>query len=208
MSRWLSASEEVLLSHEPAMAPPSAWTPQAVATFDWQPAILVVGRDLPRGDRARIEKTGVIERVETLQRGLQRMSDARWDVIVVAPELRDETDGLRFVRAFKVSQAIVGASDQLAALRERYRRTPFLVQPLVGDTQFAIFESASRWFLGNTWAVPLARRGRVVVRPAGVVGPSSRWRREREHQSLPKEHSLEEERDDRQGDQPRPQRRR
>jgi hypothetical protein len=81
-------------------------------------------------------------------------------VVVVAPGLRQETDGLRFVRAFKCSESIA-ASAQLLALRERYVRTLFVVRPLEGDSQFAVFESASRWFLGNTWAVPL---GEAVLR--------------------------------------------
>jgi hypothetical protein len=152
---WLETDEEVLLSLEPALAPPSSWRPVAAPTFDWQPSILVIGRDLPRSDRAFIEKSGVVECVPGLQQGLSRMAEARWDVVVVAPGLREETDGLRFVRAFKVSESIAGASPQLLELRTRYRRTPFLVQPLDGDSQFAIFESATRWFLGNTWAVPL-----------------------------------------------------
>ena len=90
------------------------------------------------------------------------MDEARWDVVVTAPDVREETDGLRFVRAFKCSASIVG-SGKLTALRARYSRTPFLVRPLEGDTQFAVFESASRWFLGNTWAVPL---GEAVLRCA------------------------------------------
>ena len=34
-----------------------------------------------------------------------------------------------------------------------------LAQPIEDDSQFAVFESATRWFLGNTWAVPLAEVG-------------------------------------------------
>jgi hypothetical protein len=84
------------------------------------------------------------------------MGEARWEVVVVSPSFADETDGLRFVRAFKGSSGLIGASQQLRQLRERYRRTPFVVQPLAGDTQFAVCNAAARWFLGSTTTAPLA----------------------------------------------------
>jgi hypothetical protein len=161
MSGWLEEDVDVLLEQSPALAPPASWLPTVMLAFDWQPSVLLIGRDLPRRDRAFIEKTGIVERAATLEAGLTRMDEARWDVVVTAPDIRDETDGLRFVRAFKCSESIVGGSAKLVALRARYSHTLFLVRPLEGDTQFAVFESASRWFLGNTWAVPL---GEAVLR--------------------------------------------
>lgn len=155
MSSQLVADVDVLLEQAPDLAPPSNWQPVAMAAFDWQPSVLVIGRNLPARDRAVIQQRGIIECVPALEAGLARMAEARWDVVVVAPDIRAETDGLRFVRAFKCSASIAGASQPLLELRDRYAKTPFLVRPLEGDSQFAIFESASRWFLGNTWAVPL-----------------------------------------------------
>jgi hypothetical protein len=152
-------SEDVdvlLLEPSPTLQPPAPWLPVALPAFDWRPSVLLIGRDLLPRDRALIERTGVLERVTTLAQGLARLGEARWDVVVVSPSFVDETDGLRFVRAFKGSTALIGASEQLRQLRERYQRTPFVVQPLAGDTQFAVFNSATRWFLGSTAAVPLA----------------------------------------------------
>jgi hypothetical protein len=156
MAHWTAAGEEVLLATEPALVPPSVWTPQVAAAFDWQPSILVIGRDLPSKDRALIQRTGIVDRVPSLQLGLQRMAEAQWDVIVVSPGLRDDSDGVRFVRAFKIARKVVGAPIELLELRRRYLRTPFLVQPLPGDCEFAVFQSASRWFLANTWSISLA----------------------------------------------------
>jgi hypothetical protein len=156
MASWLTNGEEVLLAAEPALVPPSVWTPPAAVSFDWQPSVLVIGRQLALRDRVQIERTGILERVPTLQLGLQRMAEAYWDVIVVSPGLREEADGLRFVRAFKVASKLIGEPPELLELRGRYLRTPFLVQPLPGDTEFAVFQSASRWFLANTWAISLA----------------------------------------------------
>ncbi|MDP1827598.1 MAG: hypothetical protein Q8L48_30280 [Archangium sp.] len=158
---WAASDVDILLAESPSVAPPSRWAPVALPAFDWQPSVLVIGRDLPVHDRKFLEKTGLVECVATLESGLARMAEARWDVVVVAPDLREETDGLRFVRAFKCSPSIFGASAPLLALRDQYGRTPFVVRPLEGDSQFAVFESASRWFLGNTWAVPL---GEAVLR--------------------------------------------
>jgi hypothetical protein len=157
MSVWLQRDVEVLLAEaSPTLQPPTPWKPFAAPAFDWKPSVLLVGGELPRRDRAIIERTGVLERVETIQGGLTRLGGAAWDVVVVAPSIADETDGVRFVRAFKGATALVGASAALQALRSHYRRTPFVVLPVARDDQFAVFYSASRWFLGNTWAVPLA----------------------------------------------------
>lgn len=157
MGVWLAADVEVLLT-EPGhvLQPPTPWQPVALPAFDWRPSVLVVGRGLAKRDRAAIERTGVVEHCATLHGGLTRMGEAKWDVVVVSPSIAEETDGLRFVRAFKCSTGLVGASEHLRELREQYRRTPFLVQPVEGDSQFAVFRSATRWFLGNTTAVPLS----------------------------------------------------
>lgn len=166
MRAWPTSDVDVLLA-EPSLAlqPPAPWQPVATLAFDWRPSVLVVGRDLTKRDRAIIERSGVIEFAPTLQGGLTRVGEARWDVVVVAPSIADESDGLRFVRACKCSSVLVGGSGQLEQLRERYGRTPFLVQPLEGDTQFAIFHSSLRWYLGNTSAVPLAE---AILRSVGT----------------------------------------
>lgn len=158
MVAFALADVAVLLAQQPALAPPRDWRPRVDVAFDRRPSVLVIGRGLAAGDRSALERSGVVfEHVPTLDDALTRMEAGTRDVVVVSPAIAEETDGLRFVRAFKCSDALVGASDSLQALRKRYARTPFVVQPLDGDSQFAIFESGARWFLGNTWSMPLPK---------------------------------------------------
>lgn len=147
--------DHVLLTTVAVVVPaPMTWLPRAALAFDWRPSVLVIGRELSRHDRARIEQVGVVEFVPTIAHSLIRLGEARWDAVVVAPAITDDADGVRFVHAFKSHATAIGGSSTLADLQAQYARVPFLLQPLKGDTQFALFVSAAKWFLGTTDEVP------------------------------------------------------
>lgn len=151
-----------LLRAEPAPPPPPGrWLVEAAPAFEWRPSVLTIGVTLAARDRSTIERHGSVVDVASLAEGMNLLSEAKWDAVLVAPELEVEADGLRFVRAMKLTLVAESLSVRIVSLRARYEKTPFVVAPLPDDSQFAIFRSAREWFLGDVRVTPL---GTAVLR--------------------------------------------
>ena len=137
----------------PALAPPGRIAALALdLAFDDRGRILLVGGPLPADVQRGLPPRLAVEQVSTLGDALERMDAQRYKLVVVSARVREETDGVRFVRAFKAKVAIDGVAKHL---RAAYARVPFLILPLEGDTEFAVFRTSSEWFLFNTDHVPL-----------------------------------------------------
>lgn len=139
-----------------APPPPGRWIVATEPAFDWRPSVLTIGVKLNARDRSPLERRGKIVPAASLDEGLAHMRDARWDAVIVAPGLREESDGLRFVRAMKLPVRADDLSLRVIALRDRYERVPFIVAPLPDDFEFALFRSAKSWFLGDSRTTPLS----------------------------------------------------
>jgi hypothetical protein len=117
----------------------------------------VIGGALPATAVAGLRKRGChVDVALDFAAAVRRMRRDRYDVVVTWPHVEGDADGLRFVRAFKQVAAAPPANTD-ARLLEQYARVPFLILPLDGTTEFALFASAKRWFLGDTNEVPLHR---------------------------------------------------
>ncbi|MGV3621391.1 MAG: hypothetical protein ACO1OB_11275 [Archangium sp.] len=133
-----------------ASAPPSRFHVDVAAAAPASRArVLCIGQRLtPRVTKA-LAMSGCELRTTTLNDALECLHQHAWRVILIAPTIDVEGDGVRFVRTFKSETRFIGVPAQLAALPSRYVDTPFVVLPLSGDTQFAVFTRPGRWSLGN-----------------------------------------------------------
>jgi hypothetical protein len=151
------AVDELLGQPEPALSPPTR-IPPVLAALDpsWAPSILVIGGALPARDEHELRRRGCrIHPVGDLASGLDAMSSMRWDAVAVSAGVQSETDGLRFVRSFKCRDpAELPAA--VGGLAVRYLKVPFIVLPLPGTTEFAVFRSGFDWRLGDAAANPIA----------------------------------------------------
>lgn len=137
----------------PALAPPGRIAALALdLAFDDRGRILLVGGPLPAEVQRGLPLRLALEQVSTLGDALERMNAQRYKLVVVSARVREETDGVRFVRAFKAKVAIEGVAKHI---RIAYAKVPFLILPLEDDTEFAVFRTSSEWFLFNTDHVPL-----------------------------------------------------
>ncbi len=117
--------------------------------------VLLIGARLPEKDRAELRRRGCsLEVVPTFEAALERMEHEQYEVVVTAARVSGDADGLRFVRGFKhaASRDFEGAE---AMLMTAYARVPFLVLPLEGTTEYALFQTLRRWYLGNAESTPL-----------------------------------------------------
>jgi hypothetical protein len=150
---WAAIAEELVTMPMPALAPPGRISALALdLAFDDRGRILVVGGPLPAEVHRGLPPRLAVEQVSSFGAALERMDSHRYKLVIVSPRVREETDGVGFVRAFKAKVAIDGVASRI---RSAYTRVPFLILPLEGDTEFAVFRTSSAWFLCSTARIPL-----------------------------------------------------
>jgi hypothetical protein len=95
-----------------------------------------------------------VEGAGSFSAGLQTMHFARWDVVVVAPTVQHEGDGVRFVRSFKRTDAALLPA-AVANIVPLYQRVPFVISPIPGTGEYAIFETSTKWSIAEAEQTPL-----------------------------------------------------
>ena len=122
-----------------------------------QPTVLCIGGPLPSATETMLLSHGCgIETVGTLADGLREMTKRRYDVVVVRPTHQVDGDGVRFVRSIK-SGGPSKSQTPVAFVASAYRQVPFLILPMTGTTEYALFKNSKIWFLADTDEVPIAR---------------------------------------------------
>ena len=111
--------EEVLLQPEPALVPPRRWSVVTDLAVERRGSVLVIGAQLEKRVAMAVAAAAEVEHVSTIARGLELMSWKTWNVVVVSAGVAEESDGLRFVRALKCSETLVGASEALSHAHSR-----------------------------------------------------------------------------------------
>ena len=155
-------AEELVAMPAPSLVPPGRFRfVQVAPAFEEPGRLLLVGDPLPDKTQRQLSPISM-RRVSSLAGALEAMEEHPWRLVVVSPRVRETTDGLRFVHAFKAARPLDGVAYQ--ALRRRYAAVPFLIQPLPGDTEFAVFYSATEWCLGDTDTTPLVSTIRLLCR--------------------------------------------
>ena len=150
---WAAIADELVAMPMPALAPPGRIAAVALdLAFDDRGRILFVGGRLPAEVHRGLPPLLAVEHVWSLGDALERMDAHRYKLIVVSARVREDTDGVRFVRAFKAKAAIEGVAKHM---RAAYAKVPFLILPLEGDTEFAVFRTSSEWFLFDSDHVSL-----------------------------------------------------
>jgi hypothetical protein len=150
---WAAVAEELIAIPAPAFAPPGiASVVELALGFDEPGSLLIVGAPLPDQVRRNLWPQLAVRQVLSLGDALEAMDAQEWKLIIVSPNVRETSDGIRFVHAFKASKPLDGVAGQL---RRRYAKVPFLIQPLPGDTEFAVFKSTSDWSLRDVRKTPL-----------------------------------------------------
>jgi hypothetical protein len=117
--------------------------------------VLSVGRSLDPQTRAAITGAGCeLFEVPSVSEALREMLTSLYDVVVVQASVMRKLDGLRFVRQLKNQES---NSDfmNFRGLRHIYDSVPFLVPPLEGTSEYAVFEASDVWYLADTTEVSL-----------------------------------------------------
>lgn len=127
--------------------------------------ILVIGGPLRSVDRSELQRHGCrVDVVHTLVDAVEAMNRERYRVVVTSAHVSGEADGLRFVRGLKHAKPTLEAEH--GRLVRLYAGVPFLVLPLEGKGEYAVFRTQESWYLGHTSEVPVAQAvlhlGRVV----------------------------------------------
>ena len=123
--------------------------------------VLLVGRALDVTTRSAITGAGCeLVEVGSVSEALREMLSSLFDVVVVQASVMRNLDGLRFVRQLKNQES---KSDFLnfREMRYIYDSVPFLVPPLEGTSEYAVFEARDVWYLADTTEVPL---GEAILR--------------------------------------------
>ena len=117
--------------------------------------VLVVGGDIPDEARLTLLEYGhTIEIVSTVPDALQRMRKQRFISVAVHANVQEDGDGIRFVQAFKRSLHL--GSTSVLELARHFSTVPFVILPLTGTTEYAIFWSICDWWLGDECMVSLS----------------------------------------------------
>lgn len=151
------AVEELLAQAEASLPPPRP--PRATAALDahWVPAVLSIGGALAEADQVVLEQRGcLIEVAPDLAAGLAALMARRWDIVAVHPTIDADADGLRFVRALKCRPA-EAFSVGLGAVVRKVAAVPFVILPLAGSTEAAVFRSATDWGLAEVGSGGVAK---------------------------------------------------
>jgi hypothetical protein len=127
--------------------------------------VLVIGGPLRWVDRSELVRHGCrVDVVHTLEAAVEAMDRERYRVVVTSAHVSGEADGLRFVRGLKHAKST--AEVERARLVRLYAGVPFLVLPLEGNGEYAVFRTLESWYLGQTREVPIAQ---AVLRLSSVV---------------------------------------
>lgn len=119
--------------------------------------ILAIGGPLDPGTHSELVMRGcVVDVVTDLGAGLGQLHAARFDVVTVRPTIEVQGDGVRFVRGLK-SLTKVFDEGRVGYSAGPYDAVPFIILPLEGSREFAMFRDPQRWYLGDTLEVPLFR---------------------------------------------------
>lgn len=130
----------------PTLEPPSFLSVVPGLDSAWKPDVLIIGDALSSWDTHELLARGCeLQLTSTLAEGLRAMMDFQFDVVVVQPSVDAEGDGVRFVRAIKARAS--GDAHSAVFLAQRYRDVPFVILPLTGDSEFAVFRSGTSWSL-------------------------------------------------------------
>jgi CheY-like chemotaxis protein len=128
--------------------------------------VLSVGRPLDPTTRKALLGAGCeLNEVPTVADALREMLTSLYDVVVVRASVMRNLDGLRFVRELKNRESAAGFID-LRGLRYIYDVVPFVVPPLEGTSEYAVFEARDLWYLADTTQVPLDEAILRVTRSA------------------------------------------
>jgi hypothetical protein len=159
---------EILLTAEPRQLPPPKPLRLALdLAIPRDTRLLVIGGPLPAIDFMELTRRScAIVTVGSIAEGLERLHREAWNAVAVSPTLRAEGDGVRFVRSLKRTTML---PTELADLVPRYAQISFVLLPLSGTTEFAIFRTASDWHLGDTQRVPLSR---AILHAMSELGPT------------------------------------
>lgn len=148
----------MLLCNAPPAAMPAPVVPIVLdLDMPWKPAVLVVGAALPTFEAVALAERGcAVETAHSFAGGLQRMHVAQWNIVVVAPSVQTEGDGVRFVRSFK-NATLQSLPPSIADLIPRYKTIPFVIMPVGGSTEYAVFRTSTQWELADSSITPLSR---------------------------------------------------
>ena len=118
-------------------------------------SVLSVGSNLDRAVREKLVEGGCeVAAVATLADALSSMELQFFDAVVVDPHVDGDGLGVKFVRAIK--HGIHEREHSLEFLVLRYARVPFVIRPVPGDTQYAVFFSGGEWYLSDSLETSLA----------------------------------------------------
>ena len=104
-----------------------------------------------------VERAGVrVLRMRDLDGAIQALQGRPFEVVVLEPHLEGDGDGIRLVRAIKFAdrQELNDVARQIA---RDHRKTPFVILPPAGTSEFAIFVTPDKWVLGDAETTSLPR---------------------------------------------------
>lgn len=120
-------------------------------------SILCVGAGLPVPDAEALLASGCqLARVGTLVEAIVAMGQSDYDLVAVSPSFDDEADGIQFVRVLKVGD-VTQIDESIGGIASRYQQVPFVILPLEGSSEYAVYETSDEWYLGDASELPLAR---------------------------------------------------
>jgi len=115
--------------------------------------VLLIGLGLPGEAMAELVRQGcVLTRARDMREGLRWLRQSAFMVVVVAPGIDEEGDGVRLVSAIKNQQPWT-----LGLLGFRYEAVPFVILPLADQREFAVIRAPDDGVLTSTEEVDLAR---------------------------------------------------
>jgi hypothetical protein len=124
--------------------------------------VLAIGAPIRKRDRGVLADLQVeLQQARSLEEGLDALAAVVAvgrvpDAVVVDANANGPGFGLRFIRQIK--RALRNELPrELAALCAAMTEVPFLIPPLGGDVEYAVFTTPSQWFLGRTDDVSFAK---------------------------------------------------
>ena len=109
---------------------------------NWHPMVLVIGGKLPEHDFVELNRRECrLDIVVKLAEGMQALHERSYDIIVSHPNVEDEADGIRFLKALKFTD-YNGPDKTVRFVADRYSAIPFLILPVAGTAEYAVFLSS------------------------------------------------------------------
>ena len=122
-----------LLAALPKKPPPDAG---AAVGLQERPLVLAVG-PVPGAVVRRVEAGGyMLERASDVLTALRAMARVDYTVVLVAPSIEAEADGVRLVRGIVHRESALTWDG--GALGRRYDEVPFVLLPVAGSTEYAV----------------------------------------------------------------------